>query len=421
VIVPTTTADTFTIAATDGGTYLVQRASAPTDALAKAPVTGTPATRTRHLAGTNARIGIDSAGYEPPGPCATPAGPTLVAWDPSSGASIDDWSPYNRDGAFGGGAATYVATGPTGSSASLDGGRFLRTPASALGYLREATFAAEIKINPGSSYRRIWDWKTASGGDADGILIDLTPTGAVRVITSGSGVTTTAVLPTGRFIDLVIAFQRSGTFDIYVDGARVGGGTYNANFNINGCAAGEFRVGADQGGGQRISAEVDRTAVFPKALSADERANWQKLAFVSSVSAPSEIGGNVPAVLALTVGQAPSFGIFVPGLAKDYTASTTASATSTAPGAALTVADTAATAPGHLVNGSAAMPQAVQVKAGGEYVTVGASPAALASWSAPVSGGVLSLDFKQSIGAGDALLSGTYAKTLTFTLAATTP
>jgi hypothetical protein len=421
VVVPTTTADTFTIAGADGGKYLVQRASAPTTALPKAQITGTPATKTRHLAQSNARIGIDPVGYEPPGPCATPAGPTVVAWDPISGDTIKDWSSYGRNGAFAGGPATYLATGPTGSSASIDGGRYLRTPATTLGYLREATFATEIKINPGSSYRRIWDWKTASGGDADGILIDLTPSGALRVITSGSGVTTTAVLPTGRFIDLVIAFQRTGAFNVYVDGTRLGGGTYNSGFGINGCAGGEYRIGADQAGGQRISAEVDRTAVFTKALSAGERANWQKLAFVDKVDQPVEIGGSVPAVLALAVSPAPSFGIFVPGRTQEYTASATANVTSTATNATLTVADASAAAPGHLVNGSHTMPQALQVKAGGAFTPVGASPTGLASWTAPVSGDTVGIDFKQPIAAADALYAGTYAKTLTFTLSTTMP
>jgi hypothetical protein len=80
------------------------------------------------------------------------------------------------------------------------------------------------------------------------------------------------------------------------------------------------------------------------------------------------------------------------------------------------------TAPGHLVNGSATMPQAVQVRAGtAAFAPVGASPTGLASWAGPVSGDTLTLDFKQPVAANDALRSGTYAKTLTFTLSTTAP
>ena len=49
------------------------------------------------------------------------------------------------------------------------------------------------------------------------------------------------------------------------------------------------------------------------------------------------VGGTVPATLGLTLGAPASFGAFTPGVAKDYTASTTANVISTAGDAALTV------------------------------------------------------------------------------------
>ena len=98
--------------------------------------------------------------------------------------------------------------------------------------------------------------------------------------------TTNAVLPTGRFINLVVTIGRDGAINVYVDGTRIGGGSYSRTSRIDGCAPAELRIGADQGGGQRISAELDRTAMFTKALSATDRARWQALAFVDSVSAP---------------------------------------------------------------------------------------------------------------------------------------
>ena len=70
---------------------------------------------------------------------------------------MPDSSSFDRDATWQG-IPTYLATGPTGSSASLDDGRFLRTAPTALGFLREATFAAEIKdSNPTAGYRRLWD------------------------------------------------------------------------------------------------------------------------------------------------------------------------------------------------------------------------------------------------------------------------
>jgi hypothetical protein len=45
----------------------------------------------------------------------------------------------------------------------------------------------------------------------------------------------------------------------------------------------------------------------------------------------------------------------------------------------------------------------------------------LLTWSAPVSNDAVALEYKQAIGANDALRTGTYSKTLTFTLSTTNP
>ena len=132
------------------------------------------------------------------------------------------------------------------------------------------------------------------------------------------------------------------------------------------------------------------------------------------------------------MGTPASFGPFTAGLAKDYLASTMASVVSTAGDATLSVADPSSTATGHLVNGAFSLPQALQARARNAltptpptpaYNDVGssASPLNLLSYSAPVSNDAVTLEFKQSIGANDALRTGTYAKTLTFTLSTTTP
>ena len=86
----------------------------------------------------------------------------------------------------------------------------------------------------------------------------------------------------------------------------------------------------------------------------------------------------------------------------EYTATTTATVTSTAGDAALTHSD-----PGHLANGAFTLPQPLRVEL------------AKSAWSAPMSNDAVAITFKQSIGATDALRTGTYAKTLTFTLSTT--
>ncbi len=124
--------------------------------------------------------------------------------------------------------------------------------------------------------------------------------------------------------------------------------------------------------------------------------------------------GSVPAALALSLGAAPAFGAFTPGITQTYRAATTATVTSTAGDAALTASDPGAAATGHLVIGAFALPPPLQV-AGAVL------PATVASWAGPLRNGVLTVDFTQAVAATDALRTGSYAKTLTFTLSTTSP
>jgi hypothetical protein len=136
------------------------------------------------------------------------------------------------------------------------------------------------------------------------------------------------------------------------------------------------------------------------------------------------VGGSVPATLALTLGNPATFGAFTPGVARDYTATTTANVVSTAGDATLTVADPSATHTGHLVNGSFFLPQKLQANAqNGTYAPVGsaANPTVLHTYSGPVSNDQVTIGLKQSIGTHDALRTGAYSKTLTYTLSTTTP
>jgi hypothetical protein len=141
------------------------------------------------------------------------------------------------------------------------------------------------------------------------------------------------------------------------------------------------------------------------------------------------VGGTVPATLSLTLGTPASFGPFTPGVGKTYFASTTANVISTAGDALLSVADPSSNHPGHLVNGEFWLPEPLQARArnaantGTPYNNVGssASPLNLLTWSAPVSNDNVTLGFSQKINANDALRTGSYSKTLTFTLSTTTP
>ncbi|WP_051325134.1 phosphodiester glycosidase family protein [Candidatus Solirubrobacter pratensis] len=121
----------------------------------------------------------------------------------------------------------------------------------------------------------------------------------------------------------------------------------------------------------------------------------------SSQDAPA--GGDVPATLALTLGAPASFGAFTPGVEREYTASTTASVTSTAGDAALTAS------PAKLANGAFTLAQPVVI-----------TPEKTA-WTGPATADAFSIGFKQSIGANDPLRTGDYSATVTFTLSTQHP
>ncbi|WP_028067583.1 alpha/beta hydrolase-fold protein [Solirubrobacter soli] len=127
-------------------------------------------------------------------------------------------------------------------------------------------------------------------------------------------------------------------------------------------------------------------------------------AFYPFSAASGDVGGTVPATLALTLGAPASFGAFTPGITKDYTASTTASVTSTAGDATLSVSD-----PGHLANGAFTLPSPLTVSF------------SKASWTGPTSNDPVTIAFGQHIDATDALRTGAYTRTLTFTLSTTQP
>ena len=112
----------------------------------------------------------------------------------------------------------------------------------------------------------------------------------------------------------------------------------------------------------------------------------------------------MPATLSLSLKAPAALGPFTPGVQREYTATTIANVISTAGDAALSVGD-----PGHLTNGAFRLPEPLRVEL------------EKASWTAPVANDEVDVTFRQLIKANDPLRTGTYSRTLTFTLSTTTP
>jgi hypothetical protein len=137
---------------------------------------------------------------------------------------------------------------------------------------------------------------------------------------------------------------------------------------------------------------------------------------VQPVSGP--VGGETPATLNLTLGPAGAFSPFIPGLGRDYSTSMTATLTSTAENATLSVADPSSNATGRLVNGAFSLNAPLQVSAtspngqSAPMAAVGGSsaPTPLLTYSGPLGAEPATLNFKQTIGEGQALRTGGYAR-----------
>jgi cytochrome c len=148
---------------------------------------------------------------------------------------------------------------------------------------------------------------------------------------------------------------------------------------------------------------------------------------VTSRSVPADVTGTVPATLSLTVGGPATFGAFTPGLPRDYVTTLSANVVSTGADAALAVSDPATATAGRMVNGSHTMAQPLQLNAtsaagtGGPLAPLGADPLPLLSYGGPVSNDQVTVNLKQAVASTDPLRTGTYSKTLVFTLSTTSP
>jgi hypothetical protein len=140
------------------------------------------------------------------------------------------------------------------------------------------------------------------------------------------------------------------------------------------------------------------------------------------VQASAGVGGVVAPTLSLSLAGPASLGTFVPGADRSYETEIAATLTSTAASATLSAADPGATAPGRLINGALALNEPLQARAGdAAFAPLSGSPLALQAYPGPVSDTAVTIGLRQHITADEPLRTGTYAKTLTFTLATSAP
>ncbi len=136
-----------------------------------------------------------------------------------------------------------------------------------------------------------------------------------------------------------------------------------------------------------------------------------------------DVTGTVPATLSLTLGGTVVLGPFQPGVGKDYDGTTTATVTSSAETADLSVLDASASSTGRLVNGARALAQPLQLQAGGPFAPLhtDGTPLLLKHYGDVAANDTTAVAVRQHIDSTEGLRTGTYGKTLTFTLSTTAP
>lgn len=188
-------------------------------------------------------------------------------------------------------------------------------------------------------------------------------------------------------------------------------------------AAGYYEVSASEPGCS-APGNPSQTTVTSSVLTIPPPATGLTL----TMNCAGSTGGSNELSLSLAAGTT-SLGSFTPGVTQTYAASTGATVTSTAQTAMLTVADTSSVATGHLVNGTFVLAQPLQIDAtdlnqtAATFAPVGsaADPTLLLSYNAPVADDQVTIGLQQLVNATDPLLTGTYSKSLTFTLSTTSP
>lgn len=243
----------------------------------------------------------------------------------------------------------------------------------------------------------------------DGTLYTATDTGVWRVAYTGGDDTPG---PDPRYV------VREGTTVVDFNAGRSGGVRYEWTFSGGGTATGAtvtHAFGAD--GAQQATL----TVIYADGERVSRTITVQ-IPPVPAAQANVELTAVVPRTLGLTLGAPATFPAIIPGVGATYTASTTVTVLSTAYASTLRVSDRSSVAPGHLVNGATAMPQAVRVRVEDQpFAPLSATPLTLRTWTDPVAAQTLTVGFQQPVADTDRLLEGRYAKTLTFELGTTTP
>jgi subtilase-type serine protease len=267
--------------------------------------------------------------------------------------------------------------------------------------------------------------------DARAYQGSLTKTGAGTLTLSGTNTWTGKTTVSGGTLRLT--GSHAAPVEVTAGGTLAGDGTFGGDVTLAAGAtlsvgAGGLKVGGTLAlGGATLALDTSRpfttgTGVFIQARSitgtfanlpngATIEQGGQRLVVTYAPTgvllfAPATlpVSGTVASTLSLTLGGAATFEPFVPGVEKDYTASTNATVTSTAGDATLTVSE-----PGRLTNGAFSLAEPLRVELG------------RSSWTGPASNETVPVTFKQLIKRTDPLRTGTYAKTLTFTLSTTAP
>ena len=165
--------------------------------------------------------------------------------------------------------------------------------------------------------------------------------------------------------------------------------------------------------------------------SADRGGNIDAIKSVSFwINRPTLVDGVVqaivPSTLGLTINGPLNLTPFVPGVTQAYTGTTTATVTSSWPTAQLSVydPDPVNATNGRLINGTSIIPRDMEVLTStAAYSTIGNATAQdiVATFATPVASAPATINIRQSIQNNDVLISGQYAKSLTFSLSTTTP
>ena len=276
-------------------------------------------------------------------------------------------------------------------------GQHTALPQGSVWNMYDFTFAAWVKLDSDNPAQRIFDF-----GASPNVHMYLTPQTRFAITTSGAGGERRIdgpALPKGVWTHVAVTKSALGA-QLYVNGVQVG---QHTNMSLYPARLGNTAnnwIGRSQNAADPfLAGEVDDFRIYQRGLSSTE---VRELA-TQSTSAVGEVAGSVPATLSLTLGAPASFGAFTPGVAKEYTAHD-GNVVSTAGDAALSVSD-----PGHLANGAFTLPQPLRVEL------------SRTSWAAPVSNDPVSIVFRQQVGANDALRTGSYSRSLTFTLSTTSP